>query len=154
MRTYKIYTAGKMGGLSFEDQIRWRLSLEQEVKRYLLEAEYDEKLATFFHPPEFYSYGDTNYQSEKEVQTWDLNHIAESDIVVVNLKDIETSVGTLFELGFIHHLNQHRDKQIYVIGIGGDVDVSKLHPWIFMEMYRIEKTISDAADYISHYLII
>ncbi|MBS6715337.1 MAG: hypothetical protein KH231_07725 [Dialister sp.] len=153
MREYKIYTAGKMGGWSYETQMGWRKCLEHEVKD---NVQYTGNRVKFFHPPEFYTYDSEYkvYQSEKEVQTWDLNHIAESDIVAVYLQDIETSIGTLFELGFIHHLNQYRDKQIYVIGIGGDSGVKELHPWISMEMHRVEKTINDAAEYITDYLII
>lgn len=153
MRTYNIYTAGKMGGWSYETQMGWRKCLEHEVKDNI---QYTGNRVKFFHPPEFYTYDSEcpNYQSEQEVQTWDLNHIAESDIVAVYLYDIDTSIGTIFELGFIHHLNQHRDRKIYVIGVGGGNDVKKLHPWIIMEMHRIEKTIPDAAKYISDYLII
>ena len=51
MRTYKIYTAGKMGGLSYEEQMGWRLELEVELRA---KYDYGGRNARFIHPPCYY----------------------------------------------------------------------------------------------------
>ena len=52
MKTYKIFTAGKMGGLSYDEQMKWRKDFET-----ILRSRCDKSL-TFVHPPMFYQYGD------------------------------------------------------------------------------------------------
>lgn len=141
----KIYTAGKMSGIPFEDQMRWRRDFEYGLKKYT-----DEPI-TFLHPPLYYNYDHINHKTESEIKEWELNQIRECDIVVVNLKDVNSTVGTHFELGFINAINMFGNKHIYVIGIG---EVEGLHPWIELSLFRQEPDIDSACQFIIEYLLI
>ena len=90
------------------------------------------------------------HQTEREAMIWNLNQLRESDIVVVRLDDIGDSVGTHMELGFIEAINQMGDHHIYVIGVGRP---NIEHPWLNEVLFRREKTMKDAAEYISTYLL-
>ena len=141
----KIYTAGKMSGLSYGEQMNWRSEFE---KALLSKASVP---VTVVNPPAYYNYLADNHNSEAEVKEWDLNQVRDSGIVVVNLNDIESSIGTHFELGFINAINSFGNKHIYVVGIGS---AEKLHPWISLSLFRCEPDVESAADYIANYLLI
>lgn len=47
-KTFKIYTAGKMGGLTYSQQTDWRLKIEKLIK------ERTSANVVFIHPPLFY----------------------------------------------------------------------------------------------------
>lgn len=143
MKTYKIFTAGKMGGLSYDEQMKWRKDFETIL------CSRCNKSLIFVHPPMFYQYGDET--NEREAREWEINQLKDSDIVVVNLTTIADSIGTHIELGIIKAMNEFGYKHIHLIGVG-EPNVS--HPWIQMGMLRQENTLEDAADYISTYLLL
>lgn len=149
--SYKIYTAGKMAGLSPCEQMEWRKKIETSVRHAAEIAGVPQAEIKFIHPPQFYQYGETYYQTEKEVKNWDLNQVRNSDIVIVNLDTVETSIGTHYELGMVDAINSFGNKHIFVIGVGGK-DIS-LHPWIEDTLHRREEKYEDAADYIANYLL-
>lgn len=143
MKTYKIFTAGKMGGLSYYEQMKWRKDFETTLRSRC------DKSLTFVHPPMFYQYGDEI--NEREAREWEINQLKDSDIVVVDLTTIADSIGTHIELGIIEAMNEFGYKHIHLIGVG-EPNVS--HPWIQMGMLRQESTLEDAAGYISTYLLL
>ncbi len=143
MKTYKIFTAGKMGGLSYDEQMKWRKDFETTLRSKC------DKSLTFVHPPMFYQCGDET--NEREAREWEINQLKDSDIVVVNLTTIEDSIGTHIELGIIEAMNEFGYKHIHLIGVG-EPNVS--HPWIQIGMLRQENTLKDAADYIINYLLL
>ena len=142
----KIYTAGKMGGLSYGEQMCWREELEMWVNKRV-EQYGSRKMPRFIHPPLFYSYEKREEKSDKEVLLWEFGQISQSQIVVVNLDGILSSAGTLMELGAVAALNQKSSNYIMVIGIGKAVD----YPWVNEVLLRREDTIEDAATYIARY---
>lgn len=150
--SYKIYTAGKMAGLSLYDQMEWRKRIENSVRCAANNVGISQSKINFVHPPMFYQYGETYFQSEKEVKDWDLNQVRCSDIVIVDLDTIETSIGTHYELGMVDAVNSFGNKHIFVIGIGGEDKI--LHPWIEDTLHRRESNYEDAADYIVNYLLV
>ena len=145
MKTYKIYTAGKMGGLPVDEQMHWREELERLVRQK------SDKSIVFVHPPAFFRYGEQFHKSENEARIWDMTQIRESDVVAVDLTTIADSIGTQQELGFIEAMNEFGYKHIYTIGIGvPNTD----HPWVSLALTRREDNIEDAADYIVNYLLV
>lgn len=145
IKTYKIYTAGKMGGLTYEQQMLWRSQIEHLVKKQT------DKSVNFIHPPMFYQYGQNYHKSEREAMIWDISQIKDSDIVVVDLNTIADSIGTHIELGIAEAMNEFGYKHIHVIGIG---EPNTDHPWISLTTLRIEPTIEKAAEYIVNYLLV
>ncbi len=141
----KIYTAGKMSGIPFEEQMSWRHEIQRKI-----EDRTDEYIK-FIHPPLFYAYDSPSHKSEKEVMDWDLEHLKACDIVTVNLNGITDSTGTLYELATANAMNSTGHKHIYVVGfVSPD---TKLHPWIELSLHRKEATIDGAVDYICSYLL-
>lgn len=149
---YKIYTAGKMAGLSPYDQMEWRKEIELSVRHAADNYGIPQSEICFIHPPKFYQYGETYFQSEREVKDWDLNQVRNSDIVIVNLDTVETSTGTHYELAMVDAMNSFGNKHIFVIGIGNEG--KSIHPWIEETLHRRESDYDDAADYIVNYLLV
>lgn len=145
MKTYKIFTSGKMGGLTYRQQMEWRAKIEALI------TSASDKAITFIHPPMFYQYKENDIQNDIESRTWEINQLIDSDIVVVDLTTISNSIGTHIELGLIEAVNRISNKNIYVVGIGKpNID----HPWISMGIFHSEDTLEEAADYIINYLLV
>lgn len=153
MRDIKIYTAGKMAGLSFVDQMQWRWDIANKIANRVDSSSVDYGVnIRFIHPPNYYRYGEDTYKTVDEIKRWDLSQVRTSDIVIVNLDGVNESIGTHFELGCIDTMNTCGGKYIYVIGIGESKD--ELYPWINESMHRIEKDYDAAAEYIVDYLLV
>lgn len=135
-----------MAGLTYEEQMRWRYKIEALIKSKT------SRQITFVHPPVFYTYDNHFHQSEREVKDWDINQVRDSDIVIVNLDGVNSSVGTHYELSLIDAINSFGNKHIYLIGIGKSEE--PIHPWIQCSLHRHEEDFEDAADYIIGYLLI
>ena len=147
MKEYKIYTCGKMSGISFDEQMRWRKTIEKFVKE-----KYDgNDRVKFIHPPLYFNYEHMHHKTEKEILDWEMKQLYDCDIVVVDFNGIESTTGSHMELGAVQGINRFGDKYIYVIGIGKE---ENLHPWIKETCMRIEDNYSDAAQYIVEYLLI
>lgn len=140
--TYKIFTSGKMSGLSYEDSMKWRKEIEEAVLKIA------ENKVVFIHPPQFFHWNSDNQEFAKR---WEINQIVDSDIVIVDLSTISGSIGTHIELGIIEGINRTRDKKIFVVGIGNP-DTN--HPWIDFALDYKAKNISDAAEFIYSYLLV
>lgn len=141
----KIYTAGKMLGLTYQDQMSWRHEAEREIERK------SDELIKFIHPPLFYNYDTPTHKTEREVMDWDLSQVKDCDIIVVNLEGITESIGTHYELATANVINTTSIKHIYVIGFGNPG--VELHPWIEQSLHRREDTLDAATDYICRYLL-
>ena len=145
MKEYRIYTAGRMNGTTLEEQLKWRIDLKYELSRLC-----DEPFLVL-NPPMYYNYETKSHKSEHEVREWELAQLEQCDIMVVNLKDVEKSVGAITEIATAIAINNHTDRHIYIIGVG---DESGLHPWIKDSIFRFEPDINSAATYISEYLFL
>ena len=148
MKEFKIYTCGKMSGIPYEQQIKWRKYIEKCVKDNTL---YRDCNVRFIHPPLFYNYEENQHKSEREIFEWELTQVHDCDIVVVNLDQIDTTIGSHMELGTVNAINMFGDKHIFVIGVG---KFENLHPWIKESCLRIEDSFEHAAIYICDYLLV
>lgn len=119
MRDFRIYLAGAMTGLSWDEQYNWR----QNVKRLLLEVNENLNLEVI-NPCDFYNFKDPSHDSELEIMKYDLRLVKQSDLIIVNLqkgKDF-TSIGTSMELIVAYENN------IPILGICENKE--ELHPWV------------------------
>lgn len=130
----KIYLAGCIGEYYKDGKDRnypekWR----KEV------VEWFEKHSDSFYcldPMDFYRYDCNRHQSESEVMRFDLRLVREADIILVNLKDLDKSLGTSDEI-FYAFIN--RKPVIGFYEVDENVDVKTLiHPWKVEEIDRIE----------------
>lgn len=73
---------------------------------------------------------------------FDLAHVKSSDIVIVNLDGLNTSIGTCIELYVVYK------KEIPVIAFGTNEMYQNLHPWIKEYITRVEKTDEQVVEYV------
>ena len=145
MKTYKIFTAGKMGELPYDQQLAWRWEIEDMIREATLAS------VVFVHPPMFYQYNKKDPENDIESMNWEINQLIDSDIVIVDLRTISGSIGTHMELGVIAAVNKVLPKNIYVVGFGKpDIE----NPWIENGVFHSEETAADAVDYIVNNLLI
>lgn len=133
MRT-QVYLAGAMGyyGDCAEYPKKWRQLANEGFKS--ISSYTRNRNFVCIDPTLYYEYGKNLHKTEKEVMLFDLRKVKSSDVILVNLKDLENSPGTINEI-FYAWLNG-----IPVIGFmesNSDYEL-KLHPWIREQIDRIE----------------
>ena len=135
-----------MSGLSFDEMTLWR----KKLKNLLLSAaEITNYQIQVINPVDFYNFEEKIYQSEIEVEEYDLAHVVSSDIIVVNVDGLSSSDGTKIEL---HDAKYHN--KIPVIAFGDRQLYEDLHPWIKVNITRVENTIEDVVKYIQEFYMI
>lgn len=107
------------------------------------------------NPLDFYNDGVTFPKNDFEIMRFDFRKVEESDVILVNLKDIRNSLGTSDEILYAHLIGKP------IIGFveynfSSDKDIiNYVHNWKYNQIDRIETGIdalSDACEYIlSHY---
>lgn len=140
-----IYLAGAMTcyGAGAEYPKMWR----ERAKKYF------EEYSDFFiciSPNDYYEIGKDYHKTEHEVMRFDLRKVRESDIVLVDLKELDKSIGTSDEIlyAFI--------RGVPVIGFTEEEDVN-IHPWKIEQIDRIETgadAMQKAMEYIKNYYYI
>lgn len=143
-----IYLAGAMSCYFNTEQHDYPKQWREGVKQYV-EKIYDD--ITIVLPTDFYEVGKGHRNTESEVMRFDLRMVRESDIVLVNLKDLHNSLGTSDEIlyAFI--------KGKPVIGfLEDEIDYENVHPWKIEQIDRIETgkdAMKNAIDYIYRYYV-
>lgn len=131
----RIYLAGAIGcyGAGAEYPKIWR---EMAMKWFDIYSKhtygYDFRC---INPIRYYEYGKDYHKSDREVMMFDLRKVESADVILVNLKDIEKSPGTIDEI-----FNAWKNN-IPVIGFLETEEELKdigLHPWIKEQVDRIE----------------
>lgn len=141
----KIYEAGKMSGLSLKDMNTWRKNIKSLLEHY---ATYSSVNLTVVNPVDFYNFEEKRHQNEREVMMFDLSHVKTSDIVVVNLDGLNTSIGTCIEL------YEAYKRDIPVVALGTQEMYQSLHPWIKEYITRVEETDEEVVSYIRDFYFV
>lgn len=143
-----VYLAGAMSCYFNTEQYDYPLKWREDVKEYVRKL-YDG--ITIISPTDFYEIGKDYHHSEKEVMRFDLRMVMESDAVLVNLKDLHTSIGTSDEILYAFIKNKP------LIGFIDSVyNYKKIHPWKLEQIDRIEvgeNSMKKAIDYIYRYYV-
>jgi nucleoside 2-deoxyribosyltransferase len=131
----KIYLAGQMTNLTFNEMNGWRKKIQEYFKNY--------KDITVINPVDFYNFDkvDKMKATPREVKEYDLWLVKNSDIILVNL-DHPDSIGTAIELHMAHDV-----WGIPVIGFGN----TKNHDWIECSLLRRCETMREALVYIESF---
>lgn len=135
-KNVSIYLAGGMGGVSFEEQIRWRNQIRDAILYGLYEYTYK---PLFFSPPMYYNFEEQNHNTEREVMEYDLNRLRNSDLVIVNFNN-PNSIGTAMELAIAY------ENRIPVVGI--NEDKCELHPWLVESVTRMCYSLRETIKYV------
>lgn len=143
----KVYLAGAMAcyGSKSNEAKEWC----EEVKKYF--RKYSE-FSKIISPVDYYSIGGDNSKKPSEIMRFDLRKVKESNLVLVNLKDLDESLGTSDEIlyaymneipiiGFLQKENGLEELEVMNI----------IHPWKYEQIDRIETgkdAMTKAMDYI------
>lgn len=123
---------------------QWRDEVKNYVKKY-----YDD--ITIVSPTDYYEIGKEYHKSESEVMRFDLRMVREADIVLVNLKDLHTSLGTSDEILYAFISGKP------VIGfLEDESEIKNVHTWKIEQIDRIETgedAMKRAIDYIYRYYV-
>lgn len=135
MNKPKIYLAGKMSGLSFDEMNKWRKEATELLRYENVHIENPCYYYNFEMNPEDYT--------ENEVKKFDLWLVKNCDIVLVNL-DHPDSIGTAIE---VHEAYNNWNKP--VIGFG----TVQNHPWIELCITKRCETLEDAVNHIKDFYL-
>lgn len=143
-----VYLAGAMSCYFNTEQHDYPKQWREDAKQYVKKL-YDD--ITIISPTDYFEIGKKYHKSESEVMRFDLRMVREADIVLVNLKDLHTSLGTSDEILYVFIGGKP------VIGfLEDESEVKNIHPWKIEQIDRIEtgkKGMRRAIDYIYRYYV-
>lgn len=146
MSKHKLYMAGKMKDLTAEEAIMWAKEIDHQLQFAGVQDKYIMHI-----PANFYNYEKCRDGfTEKEIMNFDLCQVRRCDILIVNLKDINGSVGSHFEIATAFAENSFGSKHIAIIGLG---KTENIHPWIVESLDKNCETIDDLVDYLVEYYL-
>lgn len=114
METFRIYLAGKCKDLSFEESDSWR----KVIKKILEEVHSDYKVKVF-NPNDYFNYYEKLHKTNKQIKEFFFSRLDKCNLVIVNLNNSNSSVGTGQEL------QRASDMGIPIIGFGTE----EVYPW-------------------------
>lgn len=152
MKDFKIYTCGKMNGLTLSQQMIWRKDIEYYIRSGYEDIHGRNSNITVINPPDYFNYDDASHKTEKEIFEWELGQVCSSDVVIVNLDGISDSIGSHMEIGAVLGACISSGRNIKIVAIGEIPQ--NIHPWIELSWFRHEKDLKDAAKYIVDYLLV
>lgn len=139
MRTVKIYLAGAMSNLTYEEMNEWR----KRATELFQDTDYS---VYTVNPCDYYNFDlDRESYSELEVMDFDLQLVKEADIILVNLDfpvhygKVLNSVGTATEIIMAHKIY---NKPVIAFGF------TTVHPWIEVSVRKRLETLEEAVEHI------
>lgn len=142
MKHLVIYECGKMSGLSFDEMNNWRANMKVALIQI---AENSGCNITVVNPVDYYNLQEVKHQSELEIMNYDLSRVKKSDLLVVNLEGLDTSIGSIIEC------YEAYKSGIPVLAFGSQIDYGKLHPWIKCCITRHDKNYRECINYINDF---
>lgn len=143
-----VYLAGAMSCYFNTEQHDYPKQWREDAKEYVKKL-YDD--ITLVSPTDYFEIGKNYHQSESEVMRFDLRMVREADIVLVNLKDLHSSLGTSDEILYAFISGKP------IIGfLENKLEVKNIHPWKIEQIDRIETgkdAMKNAIDYIYRYYV-
>ena len=143
-----IYLAGAMSCYFNTDQNDYLKKWREDAKKYVKKLYYN---ITIVSPTDFYEIGKNYHKSESEVMRFDLRMVREADIVLCNLRDLHSSLGTSDEILYAFISGKP------VIGfLEDESEIKNVHPWKIEQIDRIETregAMKRAIDYIYRYYV-
>lgn len=143
-----IYLAGAMSCYYNTDRHNYPKQWRKDVKKYI-DNYYS--YITVISPTDFYEKGKDYHKTDSKAMRFNLRMVREADIVLVNLKDLHSSLGTSDEIFYAFIKGKP------IIGfLENELEYKKIHPWKIEEIDRIEmgrNSMYKAIDYIYEFYI-
>lgn len=135
-----VYLAGKCRGLNDEGK-SWRNEIEVKLQTV---AEWINSNIRVIDPTKYFSYSENKHKSNKQVKEFFLNKISQCDLVIVNLDDSDSSVGTAQECQFAV------DNKIPIVGFG----TKNMYEWIAeVDCQVVFDSMHEVVDYVRDYYL-
>jgi nucleoside 2-deoxyribosyltransferase len=132
MKKIKIYLAGKMSGLTWEQMNGWRVEATLKIKA----TNQDRYNFCIENPCSYYNFEiDPASFSDYECKCFDLFLVENCDLVLVNL-DYPDSIGTAIEMELA---SRFWNKPIIAFGTRDNI-----HPWMKLAVTKQCKTMDEA----------
>lgn len=132
-----IYLAGKCNGLSITEQNLWRVHIKN-----IFECNYDDVIV--INPNDYFNYFQKLHKTNKQVKEYYMSLIDKSDLVIVNLNNSDSSVGTGQELEHARMMN------IPIVGFGTE----HVYPWeAEVDCQVVFDNIEECIDYVNSYYL-
>lgn len=144
MKEITVYLAGKMSGLSFNEMNIWRQRVAHDLKE---RANYSNSNINVINPVLYFNFESKKQQNELEIMKFDLSKVKSSDIVIVNMDGLNTSIGTCIEC------YEAYKQEIPVLAFGSDDLFKGLHPWIQNCITRHDGTYIETNKYIEDFYL-
>ena len=142
MKELTIYEAGKMSGLDLQQMLTWRIELTKELEDI---AEMVGVKVNAVNPVNYFNFVQKRNQTESEIMKFDLSKVKQSDIVIVNMDGLNTSIGTCIEL------YEAYKREIPVLAFGSNKLYEELHPWVQCCITRHDETYKETVNYIKEF---
>lgn len=142
MKELTIYEAGKMSGLGLQQMLTWRIELTKELEDT---AELVGAKVNAINPVNYFNFVQKRHQTEEEIMKFDLAKVKNSDIVIVNMEGLNTSIGTCIEV------YEAYKREIPVLAFGSNQLYEELHPWIQCCITRHDETYKKTVKYIKEF---
>lgn len=138
-----IYLSGAMSNCkSFDEMNGWRLYFKTAINQVV---ENTWAKVNIINPCDYYRLDIKRHQTEFEIFQYDIARVKESDLVVVNLYGLDTSIGSIIEC------YEAYKREIPVLAFGSDEDYENLHPWIKCCITRHDKNYRECINYINDF---
>lgn len=128
MGKLKIYLAGAMTGLTWEEQNEWRKEIIDKLNDFKC-----------INPCNYYNFEQIVHDSELEVMRFDLRLLKRCDLIIAKIDT--DSIGTTMEIAIAY------DENIPIIGL--NLQNKELHPWIKSSCDKIFNNIDELIDYVN-----
>lgn len=142
MLNLKTYLAGAMKNLSREEYLAWRIKASSILNKYAEEREVN---LSVVNPAYLYNYEEALHKTDREIDECEMYHVRKSDFIILNLRHVNISVGTITEVVTSY------EKGIPVVAFGNAANV---HPMILDRCLRVDDTLEDVCRYIRDYLLL
>lgn len=140
IETLTIYLAGKCKGLLDEGKT-WREEISKKLETI---AEWDSKKVHIINPVNYFSYNENKHKTNKQVKDYFMSRISKCDLVIVNLNESDSSVGTAQEIQYAV------DHNIPVVGFG----INNVYSWISEVDCQVAfATMTETIDYVRDYYL-
>lgn len=140
MEKLKIYLAGSCRDMP-DEGAGWR---EEATNKLTKVAEWGNANIEIVNPVKYFTYANNNGSSAKQIKSYYMSRLKNCDLVLVNLKNTATSVGTGQECQFAV------DNHIPIIAFNN----SNSYPWIAdVDADVVFESLNLAIDYIRDYYL-